>query len=285
LPDRMKLLVASVLLLCVGVAVADISGTDPPDGTCLCLINNGVNIRGSACGAIIGVGYAGACFTYTGTTQGCFLDGTYYDFYEVDYSGGYGWIAGTYLVESSASRCSNSEGYSCPIDHEGMRVHEMTTPTEYDCVDSNCQNTCMGGQCVALVTCGCTKNGQWPPGTQCWAPGTPLKRSDGTCNSDVPSGTAIATFTTGGVYYAGHAAIFVDCLDAYTIRVWDQWCCSSIGYSNYPSSHSYYSTFAVVTNPGCADRGSWECRWENGGPTCCDTSEPGCQARKGWWTD
>lgn len=34
-----------VLLLCLGAALADISGTNPPDGTCLCADGSGVNVR------------------------------------------------------------------------------------------------------------------------------------------------------------------------------------------------------------------------------------------------
>lgn len=46
-----------------------------------------------------------------------------------------------------------------------------------------------------------------------------LKGADGRCNRSIPSGTAIATFGSNGLYYAGHAAVFAGCSDDYTIRV------------------------------------------------------------------
>ncbi len=59
--------------------------------------------------------------------------------------------------------------YSCnvPSNEIGMRLHETTSPTAYDCLDSSCRNTCRGGQCVALITCRC----YGAPGTNCWSPG------------------------------------------------------------------------------------------------------------------
>jgi len=178
----------------------------------------------------------------------------------------------------------SSASYTCPLSNSiGKRIHEMTSATPYDCRDYSCANTCQGGQCVALVTCTCTNsNGYHPPGTNCWSPGTKLKTSDGKCNRNVPSGTAIATFSSSGSY-TNHAAIFAGCLDDYTIRVVDQWCCRSVGYSNYASSHSYFSAYAVIENPSCADRTWWECRTENPGPTCCPTWVEGCTAHKYWW--
>jgi hypothetical protein len=274
-----------LFLVCgVGVALASITGTNPASGSCLCMDFDAVNVRDSACGNILGMVNSGACFVYSGVKQTCVMSGTSYEYFQFDYGGTAGWAAGDFMSVGSAAQCSvSSEGYTCPIANGGMRVHEMTTPTPYDCVDNSCGNTCQGGQCVALITCSCKRNGQWPPGTQCWRPGTKLRSPDGTCNRSVPSGTAIATFDSNGNYYAGHTAIFVGCDDNYTIRVWDQWCCRSIGYSTYSSSHSYFSTFAVLTNPSCADRSSWPCRFEASGPTCCPTSVAACRASDDYW--
>lgn len=179
----------------------------------------------------------------------------------------------------------SSAAYTCPFSNTGKRIHETASATIYDCRDYNCGNTCQGGQCVALVTCTCTSSaGNHPPGTNCWRRGTSLKTATGTCNSAVPVGTAIATFDSNGNYYAGHAAVFAGCVNSNTIQVLDQWCCRSVGYTNYASSHSYFSTFAVIENTACADRTSWSCRTENAGSTCCPTWVEGCSAHKYWWT-
>lgn len=263
---------------------ADITGTDPPAGTCLCFTENSVNIRDSPCGTVIGLVSSGQCFTGGGQKQTCTLNGISYEFFLFNYGGQDGWSAGNYMDTASDTACQQSdEGYTCDIRDQNMRIHETTSSTPYDCVDGNCGNTCQGGQCVAYVTCRCTRNGQHAPNTGCWSPGTRVMLSDGRCNRNIPINTAIATFNAGGSYYAGHAAVFVGCSDDYTIRTYDQWCCRSIGYSSYPSSHSYYSNFYVITNNNCADRPSWPCRLEAAGPTCCPTSVAGCLAQQTWW--
>lgn len=70
---------------------------------------------------------------------------------------------------------TSSEGYTCQITNQGMRIHETASATPYDCRDNSCGNTCLGGQCVAYVTCQCTRNGNYVPNTSCWRPGTKLK--------------------------------------------------------------------------------------------------------------
>jgi len=277
-----------IVLSLVGLqgVLGDITGTNPSAGTCLCFSENSVNVRSTACGTVIGSANAGNCFKAKGQKQACTLNGVNYEFFAFDYGGRDGWSAGTYINTAPASSCSagGGEGYSCQIANQGMRIHETTSPTPYDCRDSGCGNSCQGGQCVAYVTCRCTRNGNYVPNTSCWRPGTKVRQSDGRCNRAIPINTAIATFDTSGRDYAGHAAVFVGCADDYTIRTYDQWCCRSIGYSNYGSSHSYYSNFAVITNPGvCADRTSWACRAENAGSTCCPTSVAGCLKSKYWW--
>ena len=65
-------------------------------------------------------------------------------------------------------------------------------------------------------------------------------------------------------------------------QVLDQWCCRSVGYTNYGSGTTYYNEFAVIENNSCGDRTSWPCRVENAGPTCCPTSVAGCKQAKYW---
>ena len=67
---------------------------------------------------------------------------------------------------------SSGEGYMCSVNHEGKEaMHEGKYETENDCRNDNCESTCKGGQCVAYVTCSCTRNGNHPPPTSCWKPG------------------------------------------------------------------------------------------------------------------
>jgi len=164
--------------------------------------------------------------------------------------------------------------YRCSVGHQGQRVHESPTRTPFDCRSGSGGNTCKGGQCVALVTCSCTRGGKYPPGTNCWRPGPKVMLSNGKCNRNIPINTAIATFPSGSRYH-GHAAIYMGCQNDYTLKVYDQSCCKSIGYSLIRSGTSHFKNFAVIKNPGvCPDRASWKCRWESSGPTCCKTSYP-----------
>jgi len=272
------------LLAAVLTTSADITGTNPPNNACICFNNNSVNIRSTPCGNVIGSANNGQCYRYSNAKQSCVLSGITYEFFRFNYGGADGWAAGIYLDLSADSRCATSgEGYQCAVTDQGRRVHETTSPTPFDCRDGGCGNSCQGGQCVAYVTCRCTRNGNYAPNTGCWRPGTRVRGADGRCNRAIAVNTAIATFDNNGNYYAGHAAVFAGCQDDYTIRAYDQWCCRSIGYSTYPSSHSYFGTFAVITNPSCAYRTSWNCRFENAGPTCCPTSVAGCLNNKYWW--
>jgi len=104
---------AEALIYClvvwmVTVSRADITNENPPSGSCLCLDASSVNIRATACGTVIGSGNAGNCFTYRGTKTGCTLNGVSYQFFEVTYGSGSGWIAGTYLNVGAASSCGGS---------------------------------------------------------------------------------------------------------------------------------------------------------------------------------
>jgi hypothetical protein len=159
-----------------------------------------------------------------------------------------------------------STAYTCPIANQGMRIHEGGGRTPFDCTDSGCGNTCPGGQCVAYVKCRCTQNGKYAPGTNCWRPGTNVWNSDGSCNRDIPANTAIATFVNGR--YNGHAAVFVGCVGN-AVKVYDQWCGRSIGYSTYGKGHRFYPKFAVITTPGCTGPSSMSCRTEGAGRGSC----------------
>lgn len=97
-----------VLLVAAVVEVsADISNSNPPTGSCLCLSGSSVNIRDTACGNVIGSGSTGLCLKYLGQKVGCTLSGTFYQFFQVNYGSSGGWIAGTYLNQGSDSQCGS----------------------------------------------------------------------------------------------------------------------------------------------------------------------------------
>ena len=158
--------------------------------------------------------------------------------------------------------------YTCQTSNNlGKRIHENLSATVHDCKDSRGANSCRGGQCVAYVKCSCTQNGNYPPATSCWRPGTKLTTSNGQCNSAIPIGTAVATFGSNGRYY-GHAGAFMGCEGTTTIKLLDQWCARSLGVSRYPSTHRYYSKYFVITSD-CADVRSKSCRVETAGSSAC----------------
>jgi N-acetylmuramoyl-L-alanine amidase len=95
----------------IAVASADITGSNPANGACLCVNGNSVNVRSTACGTVIGQANSGSCYTYRGTKQSCVLSGVTYEFFSVNFGSG-GWIAGTYLNSGTASQCSTPTG--CP---------------------------------------------------------------------------------------------------------------------------------------------------------------------------
>jgi len=172
------------------------------------------------------------------------------------------------VVVAIALLVKNSEGvYTCQTTNNiGKRIHENPSPTQHDCKDTRGGNTCRGGQCVAYVKCSCTQNGNYPPQTSCWKPGTKLTTSNGQCNSAIPIGTAVATFESNGRYY-GHAGAFMGCEGAYTIKLLDQWCRRSLSVSRYPSTDQKYNKYFVITSPNCADVRSKRCRVEAAGNT------------------
>lgn len=79
------------------------------------------------------------------------------------------------ILMAVVSGTSSDVSYTCQISHQGMRIHETTSATQFDCRDSSCGNSCRGGQCVAYVTCKCMRNGKHPPRTDCWRPGAKVR--------------------------------------------------------------------------------------------------------------
>jgi hypothetical protein len=165
--------------------------------------------------------------------------------------------------------------YTCKVSDQGKRVHESSSPTQYDCRDSSCQNTCKGGQCVAYIKCRCTaKDGTYPPYTGAWSPGEKVTTDDGKCNENIATNTAIATFSSSGEY-TEHAAVFIKCQDDYTIQVYDQWCGRCVDYSTYDSSHRFYDAFATIQSTSSGPS-YMSCRSETSGSTECAASVPNC---------
>jgi len=271
---------------------ANIAGTSPPNNACLCVAGTNVIFRSSPCGTRAGSENTGRCFRYTDDKQPCVLSGVTYEVFRVNYNGQNAWAAGLYLDLAADSRCGSSstsqvvsssssstqQGYTCAISRQGGRVQEGPRPTSHDCKDSQCGDTCRGGQCVAYVKCSCTRNGKYVPATSCWRPGTKVRGSDGKCNRAIARNTAVATFNSSNLY-GGHAAVFIACLDDYTIRVYEQWCGRALDYTTYRSTDSnneYFKKFAVITSPGCADHASASCRVQSSGTTQCLKAVRGC---------
>jgi len=102
------IVIAAALLM---TSEADVTGTNPANGACLCVNTSGVNVRATACGTVIGSTGTGSCYKYKGTKQTCTLSGVSYEYFSLEYGSG-GWIAGTLLNSGSASQCSTPSG--CP---------------------------------------------------------------------------------------------------------------------------------------------------------------------------
>jgi N-acetylmuramoyl-L-alanine amidase len=97
-------------LLCLGGAFADITGTNPASGSCLCADGSSINVRATACGTVIGSISTGQCYTYTGSKTTCVLSGVSYEYFKIDFGSG-GWVAGQYLVRGTTAQCDTG---SCP---------------------------------------------------------------------------------------------------------------------------------------------------------------------------
>jgi hypothetical protein len=278
-----KMAIALILVVALATVVnGDITGRVPRNGSCLCFNGNAVNVRSSACGArVIGSANSGQCYRYTGSNSRCSLNNRMYQFFRIDYNRNQGWTAGVYLNLESDSRCSNSRAspasststgdYTCQVTDQGKRVHESGA---HDCKDSNCQNTCRGGQCVAYVKCRCKRNGKYPPYTGAWRPGQKLTTADRKCNRNIAANTAIATFNSNR-RYSQHAAVFIKCLDDYTIQAYDQWCGRSVDYTNYSSSNRFYDYFATIRSSSDGESSN-RCRSETSGSTNCAACYSNC---------
>jgi len=100
-----------IAAVCLAVANADITGSNPASGACICLSTTGVNVRSTPCGTVIGQAGSPSCYKYKGQKQSCVLSGVTYEFFSLEYGSG-GWIAGIYLNNGQASQCSTPSG--CP---------------------------------------------------------------------------------------------------------------------------------------------------------------------------
>jgi N-acetylmuramoyl-L-alanine amidase len=109
--ETMKILAILVTAL-AGVCLADITGTNPAAGTCLCFYYDSVNVRDGPCSTtVIGQSSTGACFKYNGNKQTCQLSGVTYDFFDLQWGSGSGWSAGTFLqVADNQDRCNRDDG-------------------------------------------------------------------------------------------------------------------------------------------------------------------------------
>jgi len=96
---------------CLAIAQADVTGTNPPNGACLCINGASVNVRSTACGTVIGQSNTGSCYKYKGQKQACTLSGVNYEFFSIEFGSG-GWVAGIYLNNGQASQCTVPSG--CP---------------------------------------------------------------------------------------------------------------------------------------------------------------------------
>lgn len=103
----MFVLLVPIFFVAFGQAAArDISGTNPAAGSCICVSFAGVNVRDGPCGTVIGSADPPQCYKAVGSQRvNCPVNGVNYDFFEVDYGGRSGWMAGNYLVMGSDSQC------------------------------------------------------------------------------------------------------------------------------------------------------------------------------------
>jgi len=126
------LLKTLVAVLCLGRSLADITGTSPSIGTCLCPNGSGVNVRSTACGTVIGQINTGQCYKFSGSKQSCTISGVLYEFFLIDYESG-GWVAGTFMYTGTPSQCASTTG--CPPivsrSEWGARAPASTTPISH----------------------------------------------------------------------------------------------------------------------------------------------------------
>jgi len=92
---------------------ADITGSNPAAGSCICLAFTGVNVRDNPCGTVIGSADPPQCYTARGVKQSCVLSGVTYEFHSVNYGARVGWMAGNYLNMGTASQCGGGGSGTC----------------------------------------------------------------------------------------------------------------------------------------------------------------------------
>ncbi|CAH1779131.1 unnamed protein product [Owenia fusiformis] len=100
--------IVNLLGLCYlifGYAQANISGTSPPNGACLCVNARVLNVRATACGTRLARTSTGDCFTYKGNNQYCNIGSTRHHFFNFDFNGRDGWAAGQFLTIGTAAQC------------------------------------------------------------------------------------------------------------------------------------------------------------------------------------
>jgi len=149
-----------LVLAAVCLAVrGDITGTNPPNGACLCVDGSGVNVRSTPCGAVIGSTNSPSCYSYLNQRVTCVLSGVTYDFYYVEYGNG-GWIAGTLLVNGAASQCQMPAGCPNIVSRAewGARPPTSTTPINHP-VPRYFVHHSAGGSCFTQSTCESTVRG------------------------------------------------------------------------------------------------------------------------------
>ncbi|CAH1788860.1 unnamed protein product [Owenia fusiformis] len=121
-----------VLLSCFALGLANIEGTDQPQGTCLCVTTNGVNVRNPACGTVVGSTNLGNCYVASGNNEWCTLETGLHHFFQVeDFNGSPAWIAGSLLNTATPTDCNTTP----PPTGEEFRsvwistVHNLDWPT------------------------------------------------------------------------------------------------------------------------------------------------------------
>jgi len=187
------LLVVCVLAL-VGACLADITGSNPANGACLCISGSGVNIRSSPCGTVIGSANTGNCFTYQNSKSTCSLSGVCYEWFRINYGGNTNaYTAGTYLNVGSASQCSGGGGGSGAFTDKCMKCICQ--------IESNCNANIGCIMDVGSLSCGAyqIKEPYW---IDCGRPGSGWQSCANTlsCAETCVKAymTRYGTFCTGG---------------------------------------------------------------------------------------
>jgi len=125
-------MIALLLVSLVAAAYGDITGSNPAQGSCICVGFTDVNVRDAGCGNVIGSANPPQCFKSTGRKQNCDLSGANYDFFEVEYGGRGGWMAGTFLDMGDDSRCNTGGTGACANTERVLRSEWGARPPSYN---------------------------------------------------------------------------------------------------------------------------------------------------------